>query len=453
MQKNLTYDMTAGSPMKLLTAFSLPMLIGNLFQQFYNLVDLMIVGKFVDSNALGAVGATGSLNFLFVSLSFGLGAGVGIIVSQYFGAKDAENVRRTIANSIYVLFLGAAVMSVIGFFFARTVLVFLNTPPEILDDAVRYLKVTSLGITAVAAYNGVSAMLRALGDSKTPLYFLVFSSVVNIGLDLLFVIVFKWGVFGVALGTIISQVLAAAGCILYAYAKTEYFKIPRSYFKPNGAIIKKTFKIGIPVAFQNSLIAISCIALQSVVNGFGKEVVSAYAAANRFEQLVQQPFNSLGIATSTYSGQNMGANKIDRVKRGYLSGVLIVLGYSLIMLPVNRFGGSFIMSLFVNEQSVIEIGAHLLRITSCFYFALGMIYVTRGLLNGAGDTTYSMINGMVEVSGRVGLAKPLTLIPALGVWGLGFTNGLTWLITAVISVIRYFTGKWKTKAIIDRTLY
>ena len=449
MKSNVS-KMTEGSPFKLLIGFTIPMLIGNLFQQLYNMVDSIVVGQYVGSDALGAVGATGSINFFFFSATFGMSAGTGIIAAQYFGAKDDVNLQKTITNAIYAIGSISLVMSLIGIVFARPILVFLDTPEKILDDSVTYMQVTCAGILAVAAYNGISAIIRALGDSKTPLIFLVVASVINVVLDLVFVIVCKWSVFGVAFATIIAQISAAIGCIFYAYKKIPYFKIPREYYRPDKALIGKCIRIGIPVALQNSLIAISCIALQKVVNGFGELVVSANTAAGRFEQLVQQPFTSLGTAVVTYTGQNMGAGQIDRVKKGFRVATLICLVFSLIMLPVAYFGAEFIMRLFVSEPEVIAIGVKALRITSFFYFALGMIYVSRSVLNGAGDASAAMLNGAVEVVGRVGFAKPLTMIPGVGMLGIWYTTGITWTLTALISCIRYFSGKWKTKAVVGR---
>lgn len=451
MANTKVFKMTEGRPGKLLLAFTIPMLIGNIFQQLYSMVDSIVVGQYVGSNALAAVGASGSINFFFFSFSFGLAAGVGVIVSQYFGAKDDKQVMKTIANSIYVLSAISIIMSILGIILARVLLVAMNTPPLILEDTVLYMRVTCAGIISVSAYNGVSSILRALGDSKTPLIFLIVASFINIGLDFLFVISFNWGVFGVAFATIISQTIAAIGCIIYAYKKIPYFRIPKEYYTLDGDLVKKCMKIGIPVSFQNSLIAVSCIALQSVVNSFGETVVAAFTASGRFEQLIQQPFNSLGAAVVTYTGQNIGAGKVDRVKKGFWAATIMCAIFSLIMLPVAYFGASGIMRMFVSEPEVIKMGAQAIRITAFFYFALGMIYVSRAVLNGAGDAAYAMINGLVEITGRVGLAKPLTMIPRIGFWGVWYTTGLTWLITATISCLRYANGKWKTKAIIGKS--
>lgn len=448
MEKKAVYGMTEGSPAKLLLTFTLPMLIGNLFQQFYNMVDSVIVGRFVGANALAAVGATGSLNFLFFSMSFGISAGVGVVLSQYFGADKSDMVGRSFANGMYLLTLVSAIMSIVGIASARAVLELLNTPATILDDAVLYMRVSCAGILAIAAYNGVAAVLRALGDSKTPLYFMVISCIINIGLDLLFVISFQWSVFGVALATVIAQLIAAICAFVYAFCKIPILRVNREGRKVKPDIMAKCFRLGFPIALQNSLIAFSCIFLQRVVNGFGEDVVAANTALSRIEQLVQQPYNSLGAALTTYTGQNIGANKIDRVKQGHRVGVICVIVFSLLMLIPGQFFGREIMGIFVQDQEVIEIGAKGFAITSPFYVFLGMIYVSRGILNGAGDAAYSMINGLMEITGRVGFAKPLTMIPEIGMWGVFLTTGLTWTLVSVVSMHRYSRGKWKNKGII-----
>ncbi len=448
MEKKSVYGMTEGSPAKLLLSFTIPMLIGNLFQQFYNMVDSIVVGRFVGANALAAVGATGSLNFLFFSMSFGVSAGVGVVLSQYFGADKSDMVGRSFANGMYLLALVSAIMSIVGIVSARAVLMLLNTPVSILDDAVLYMRVSCAGILAIAAYNGVAAVLRALGDSRTPLYFMVVSCIINIALDLVFVIVCQWSVFGVALATVIAQLVAAIGAFIYAFCKIPILRVNKECRRVKPDIMAKCFRLGFPIALQNSLIAFSCIFLQRVVNGFGEDVVAANTALSRIEQLVQQPYNSLGAALTTFTGQNMGAGKVDRVKQGHRVGVICVIVFSLLMLIPGQFFGKQIMGIFVQDADVIAIGAKGFAITSLFYVFLGMIYVSRGILNGAGDAAYSMINGLMEITGRVGFAKPLTMIPAIGMWGVFLTTGLTWTLVSLVSMHRYARGKWRNKAIV-----
>ena len=447
MEKKAVYSMTEGSPTRLLLKFTLPMLIGNLFQQLYNMVDSIVVGRFVGANALASVGATGSLNFLFFAMSFGIAAGVGVVVSQYFGAGKMDMVEKSIINGMYLLAVVSAVMGLIGIISARWILVVLDTPEIILDDAVVYMRVSCAGILAIAAYNGVASVLRALGDSKTPLYFMVVACFINIGLDLLFVITFQWSVFWVAFATVIAQLVAAAGAFCYALYKIPYFRIQKEHRRVRTDIISRCFTLGLPIALQNSLIAFSCIFLQKVVNGFGENVVAANTALGRIEQLVQQPYSSLGAAITTYTGQNIGAGKIDRVKQGYRVGFWCAVIFSLLMLIPAQFFGDEVIHIFVEDPEVIAIGAKGLSITSFFYFFLGMIYVARSVLNGAGDALYAMINGLMEVIGRVGFAVPLTKLPFIGMWGIFFTTGLTWALTGIVSMHRYYKGKWQFKGI------
>lgn len=447
MEKKAVFSMTEGSPSRLLLKFTIPMLIGNLFQQFYNMVDSIVVGRFVGSNALAAVGATGSLNFLFFAMSFGIAAGVGVVVSQYFGADRMDMVEKSIINGLYLLVTVSVLMGLIGIVTARWVLTLLDTPEIILEDAVIYMRVSCAGILAIAAYNGVASVLRALGDSKTPLYFMVIACFINVGLDLLFVVVFHWSVFGVALATVIAQLTAAAGAFAYALYKIPYFHIKKENRPVRKDIISRCFTLGLPIALQNALIAFSCIFLQKVVNGFGENVVAANTALGRIEQLVQQPYSSLGAAITTYTGQNIGAGKIDRVKQGYRAAVRSVIVFSIVMLIPCQFLGGQIVGVFVTDPEVIAIGAKGLSITSWFYFFLGMIYVARSVLNGAGDAAFAMVNGLMEVVGRVGFAVPLTKIPFIGVWGIFLTTGLTWALTGIVTMIRYHKGKWEFKGI------
>ena len=449
MNRTSVRDMTSGNELKLLVSFSVPMLIGNLFQQVYNMVDSIVVGKYVSADALAAVGATGSLNFLFFSLCLGLTGGIGIIISQHFGAGDKIHVRKAIFNSIYIIVTTGIIMSLLGMFLARPVLIWLRTPGNILDDATAYMQISCAGILAVAAYNCVSSILRALGDSKTPLVFLILASLINVALDLFLVINLGLGVRGVAYATIIAQVLAAAGSLIYALKKNPYFKIKKEEMIYDAGIVRKCYRLGLPLAMQSSLIAISCVALQSVVNTFGSVVVAAFTATSRIEQLVQQPFNSLGMALSTFTGQNMGAGRQDRVKRALAGSMLITAGFSILMLVLFYTFGNDIMRVFVSDIEVIDFGTQALRITSWFYFALGTIYVVRALLNGAGDAAYAMINGCVEVAGRIVFSNTLILIPSVGKWGVWLSTALTWFITGLASFIRYKQGKWKLIKIVD----
>ena len=404
-------DMTKGTPWKLLLQFAVPLFIGNIFQQLYNMVDSIIVGNFVGPNALGAIGTTNSLNFLFFSLVAGLSVGIGIIVAQFFGSNNEEKVKDTIGNAIWIVLISSVIMACIGFFIAKPVLVLLRTDKVILGDATAYLKVTSIGICCTGLYNGVSSILRALGDSKTPLIFLIFASLVNVVLDLWFVLGLGWGVVGAGVATAFSQFLSAVTCIFYAYKSNTYFRLKKKNLKLNSYIVEKSLRLGIPVALQNSLIAFSLIVLQAIVNGYGATFTTAFTVISRIETLVQQPFMSLGAAVSTYTGQNLGAGKTDRVVKGFNSSNVMNVIFSAVVLVLFWTFTSPIVSIFGKDAEVLRIASDGLRITSCFYVFLGLIYTTRNVLNGAGDAMFSLFTGIVECIGRVGFAYPLTLIP------------------------------------------
>ena len=442
--------MTVGKPLGLLVSFMLPLLIGNIFQQLYNMVDSVIVGQYVGADALAAVGATGSLNFLIFSLCGGMANGTGVVISQHFGAGKNDQVKNTIINAAYIMLFCAVLMGGIGVIFARKILIFLNTPDNILDSSTLYMTIICCGILGVSLYNAVSAILRAVGDSKTPLYFLMVSSVVNIVLDLLFIRGFSWGVAGAAFATIIAQLISGIGSLIFALVKNPFFRIEKKYRSLNRGIIWQCIRMGVPLAFQSSLIAISCVALQSVVNTFGSVVVAAFTATSRIEQLVQQPYNSLGTAVATFTAQNLGAGNIERVKRGYQRSTMLVVVFSLVMCGAMFLWGGPFVGIFVDDAEVIAIGGRAIRITSLFYIPLGMIYVARSLLNGAGDSFFAFANGLAEVVGRIGFSLGLAAIPALGYWAVWYTTGLTWLITGAVCMLRYAQGKWKKIVLVER---
>lgn len=440
--------MTEGGELGHILRFTLPLLAGNLFQQFYNVVDSIIVGKYLGADALAAVGATGSLNFFFLTLCIGLATGAGIMIAQSFGAGRDRDVKVIIANSAYVLGVFGVLISVISVNISPFVLRFMMVPEEFFTTSLGYIQISCSGMVAVAAYNWINSVMRALGDSKTPLYFLIVASILNAGLDMLFVVVFKMGVNGAAWATITAQGIAAAGSITFAFRKNPFFRLTSADAQFNRRFAVKCVTTGIPIAVQNAMIAISMVYLQRTANGFGGTVMAAYTATMRVEQLIQQPFSSLSAAVSTFTGQNTGAGKPERVVKGYKESVKASSIFSLVMLAVFMLSSRVIVGFFVNEQPVIEIGGTALKLTSCFYIFLGLIYTTRGLLNGAGDVGYSMINGIAEVVGRIGFATLLVNIPAVGWWAVWGTTCLTWLLTAVMSLIRYAGGKWRKKVII-----
>lgn len=436
MKNNLT-DMTVGNPAKHILLFALPTLIGNIFQQIYNLADSIIVGRFIGSNAFAAVGATSSITFLFFALCNGIGGGGGIIVSQYYGAHDDDNVKKCIINTGFIMLLVPLMFGLTGYALAPALLNMLSTPALILNDAILYTRYMCIGLIFVSLYNYLSSMLRALGDAKTPLYFLIISTVINIILDVIFVCFFKLGIKGAAYATIVSQLISALFCGIHAYRTNPYFRFERKDLSITFDMSYKIIRLGLPLSLQFGLIAISSMAVQRIVNTFGTVVVAAFTATNRIEQLIHQPYTTLGASISTYCGQNYGAKKYDRVYQGYKTGTVIMVSLTVILIIVMQLFGRAITGMFVTDTDVINLGALGLKITSLFYPALGMIYVIRGVLMGLGDAFFALFNGIVEVIGRFTIPMLMTVYMGFGETGIWLSAGVVWVLSAVTAWIRY----------------
>lgn len=433
--------MTEGSPTKLLLTFALPMLVGNIFQQIYNLVDSVIVGRFVGSDALGAIGATSSVTFFFFALCNGISSGGGIITSQAFGNGDERRIKKCIFNTAAVMLIMPILVGMTAFFLADGLLTLLETPAEIHHDALIYTQTMCVGLVFVSVYNLVSSVLRALGDSKSPLYFLIFSCLLNTALDLLFVPGLHMGVFGAGVATVISQFVSAAASLTYAIKTNHYFRLGKQDMQFSGELIGRIVRLGVPLSLQFSLIAISCMALQRTVNTFGAVAVASFSAVGRIEQIIHQPYQTLSAALSTFCGQNYGAEKYDRVIKGYHKSMLIMLIFTAVMFPAIQIFAPNVVGLFVDDAAVIEMGARAMRISSLFYIFLGMIYVVRGILNGLGDASFALLNGIVEVIGRFTVPVMLTAIPAIGLWGIWWSVGIVWFFSGFTAWLRYLVYK------------
>ena len=443
MLKSNTLNMTEGKPLGLLCIFAIPLLIGNLFQQAYNLADSMIVGRLLGADSLAAVGAKESISFLFFSICNGISSGGGIITSQFFGAGDTEKVKKAIVNSGYIMFSSSLLTGCVAFALVPTVLKWLGIPETILPEAVTYMRMTCAGVPLVAVYNYASSMQRALGDSRTPLIFLILSCFLNVGLDLLFVGSFHMGVFGAALATMLSQLIAGAGCIAHAIHWNPYFSLERRHFVPDLKIAGRAVRLGLPLALQWSLIAVPTTALQTVANGFGPAAMAAYTATGRLEQLVMMPYGSLSMALSTYSGQNMGAGKKERLRAGFRDSFIATTVLALAMTVVMQLLGESFVGLFVRESEVVALGGSVLKITSPFYVFLGLIYVCRGVLNGIGDALFAFVNGAVEAACRILIPILLIQVIGMGVMAIWLTAGVTWMLSGLSCYIRYL--RWKSR--------
>ncbi len=435
--KNSMTNMTYGNPAKHILLFALPALIGNIFQQIYNLADSIIVGRFIGADAFAAVGATSSITFLFFALCNGIGSGGGIVVSQYYGAHEDENVKKCIINTGLIMLIIPTLFGVTAFSLAPALLRLLSTPAAILDDAILYTRFMSVGLLFVSLYNYLSSMLRALGDSKTPLYFLIISTVINIILDIILVCFFRLGIPGAAFATLISQFFSGLLCGIFAYRTNPYFKLKKSDFSISLDMSYKIIRLGVPLSLQFGLIAISTMAVQRIVNSFGTVVVAAFTATNRIEQLIHQPYATLGASLATFCGQNYGAKRNDRVYSGYRNAIVIMASFTLLLIAVMQLFSMAIASLFVSDQNVITLSALGLRITSFFYPALGMIYVIRGVLSGVGDAFFALFNGIIEIIGRFTIPLLFTSYLGFGERGIWISAGVVWALSAFTAWLRY----------------
>jgi putative MATE family efflux protein len=423
------------------------MLLGNVFQQLYNVADSIIVGKFLGKEALAAVGASFPLIFMLVGFIIGIASGSTIIIAQYFGAKDMVKVRKSIDTMYIFLFFASLVVGVLGIVFSESIFRLIRLPEEVIPQAALYMQVYLTGILFFFGFNGVSAILRGLGDSKTPLYFLIISTVTNILFDLLFVIVFKWGIAGAAFATVLSQAGAFVTLVIYLNHRHPVINLSWRKFDWDREIFRSSIRIGVPTGFQQTFVSLGMLALLRIVNDYGTDTVAAYSVAVRIDGLAALPAMNFGQALSTYTGQNIGANRIFRVKQGLIatmnmSGIVAIVTSILIMLFRTEM-----MTLFTNDLNVIAIGARYLLIVSGFYLFFSSMFVIGGVMRGAGDTIVPMFITLFSLwIIRIPLAAILS--KRIGVDGIWWAIPLAWFMGMTLSYIYYKKGKWKTKGVV-----
>ncbi|MFR8859135.1 MAG: MATE family efflux transporter, partial [Enterococcus faecium] len=340
-------DLTKGSPAKLILLFTVPLLIGNVFQQFYNMIDMIIVGQTLGKNALAAVGATGSLTFLIIGFAQGLTAGLAIITAQRYGAKDYRGLKKSFAASVVISLVVTVILTVLSLLFIRPMLQLMQTPPEILDQAQTFISIILLGIFASVSFNLLSNVIRALGDSRTPLFFLIIAVIINVVLDLIFIIYFGMGVEGAAIATVIAQVSSSVLCLVYIKKKMPLLQLRKKDFNFDKEEFRVHLNAALPMAFQSSIIAVGAIVLQAALNSLGTDVVAAQAAAGRIDQFANQPMMSFGIAMATFTAQNYGAKEYGRILQGVRQTLLMSVGFSLLAGAIVIFFGHFFVQLFV----------------------------------------------------------------------------------------------------------
>lgn len=437
-------NLTTGHEAKVILLFALPMLLGNVFQQFYNMVDSIVVGQFVGKQALAAVGQSFPVMFVSVALIMGFGMASNILIAQAFGAKRTDRVREIIDTTITVMLLFSAAVTVSGILAAPAILTLMQTPKDVIAGATLYLRIIFAGSLFSFGYNALSAIQRGLGDSRTPLYALIISTLVNIVLDLVFVILFGWGIAGVAVATVIAQAVSLLWTILYLRKNNPYLKI--DFFKPvfDRDIFREIMRIGLPSGIQQALVGAGLMTITGVVNQFGTNPAAAFSAAGKLDSFAIMPAMNIGMAVSTFTGQNLGAGEKKRVRRGLAYGLLMALSITCAIASTLFVFGDKILVLFSADPEVIRIGYEYLRIVALAYLAQTVMFVVSGVIRGSGQALFPMLMTLTAMwIVRVPLAIVLSGFRGTsGIWwaiDIGFTVGM------IGTVIYYFFGNWHSR--------
>ncbi len=452
MKKIMNYfkestDMTKGNPLKSIVTFMIPMLLGNIAQQMYNTVDAIIVGEYVGDNALAAVGSVGAIFNLLIVLFIGISVGAGIIVAQYYGAKDRENISKAVGTCMILIFISSLIIMVIAPFISRPILELLNTPPSIIDWSVDYLVIMLVGIGGMAFYNILCGVMRGLGDSLAPLKYLIIATILNIILDLLFVAVFDMEVAGVAYATVIAQFISAILCITKIFKMKDVFDFSPRYLKWNKQHVRTIVKLGLPSGLTQMVFSLAMVIIQPLTNSYGELFIAANVIVMRVDGFAMMPNMSFGSAMTTYAGQNVGANRYDRVIDGAKKGTtLAILTSTLITILILLFGRQLV-SIFTNTTELVNLSMSMLTVLAIGYIAMSITQSLSGIMRGAGDTVSPMwISIISTVIIRVPLAYILSYLYNDGIT-LFISLVSSWVIGALLTIVIYKKGKWKAKAI------
>jgi len=445
-------DMSQGPVAKQILIFSLPMLAGAIFQQLYNMADSIIVGQYVGPNALAAVGTSFPIVFFLISLVMGLTVGSGVIISQFFGAKQHEALRKAVSTAFLFQGIAAVVLSVVGILLSRPLLLLLRTPSDVINDSVAYMQIYFYGLIFLFAYNSFAGFLRSIGDSRTPLYFLIISTLINIALDIYFVAALGWGVRGVAWATLIAQAVSSILCAIYVYLRVPLLKVGRGQWIFDQGIFRTMLRIGIPSAVQQSVASMGFMAVQSLINSFGSVTMAANTAAARVDSFAMMPMMQLSMALSTFVGQNVGAGNLERVRKGLFSTMAMIAICASVLGFLVYTTGPQLIKVFIKaeEVDVIARGAEYLRIVSLFYIFFGIMATFNSALRGAGDTLVPMYTIIVDLGARVAVAYWLTTLPAISYRGAWWAIPVGWGVASIIPTTRFFSGAWKTKAVVKQ---
>ena len=442
-------DLTKGNEARLIFNFAMPMLLGNLFQQLYNIVDTIIVGNFLGKEALAAVGASFPIMFTMISLIIGVASGGTIVIAQYFGAKQFGNVKKSIHTLYIFLTFASIALTFIGIFLTDEIFRLIKLPDELMPQATLYLSIYFSGLIAMFGFNATSAILRGLGDSKTPLYFLMISTFFNIGFDLLFIVVFKWGIAGAAIATVISQTGAFLTAVIYLNRNHKLIDFNLRTWKFDRKIFRQSVRIGLPTGFQHTFVSIGMLAIMSIVNKFGTNVIAGYSAALRIDSLAVLPAMNFSAALATFVGQNIGAGKQERVKRGLIATLLMSSAVSITVMVIVILFKFQLMGMFTKDPEVIRIGADYLLIVSLFYLLFTAMFKINGVLRGAGDTIIPMFITLFSLW-IIRVPFAIYFSERLGESGIWWSQPAGWGIGLVLSFGYYLTGRWKKMGVIKQ---
>lgn len=443
----MTKDMTQGSPMKLILNFSIPLLLGYLFQQLYSMVDTIIVGRYLGKYELAAVGATGSINFLIIGFCMGVCSGFAIPVAHKFGAKDYSGLRRFVANSTWLSIVFSAVMTILTVAFCRDILVWMMTPENLIDSAYAYIVVIFIGIPVTYLYNLLSGIIRSLGDSKTPVIFLTMAAVLNVILDIVFIVNFQFGVSGAAWATVISQGVSGICCLFYMIKKFEILHMTKEEWRPDRQLMGTLCNMGVPMGLQYSITAIGSVVLQSAINSLGADAVAAVTAASKIAMFIVCPFDAMGATMATYGGQNVGANKLDRLGKGLKACTILGAGYSAIAVGMICLFDKQLAMLFLKAEdatpAILSDIHTFLFLNACFYFPLALVNIIRFLIQGMGFSRLAILAGVFEMVARAGTA--FGLVPLFGYIGVCLGNPMAWIFADIFLIPAYFYCRNKLK--------
>ncbi len=447
-------DMTEGRPWEKIVVFTVPMLIGNIAQQLYNTVDSIVVGKYEGDNALAAVGSASPIFNLLLVLFVGISMGAGIMVSQFYGSRDRENLSKTIGSTITLTAVASLLLMIVGSLTIRPLLVLLDTPESIIDWCTSYLMILLLGIAGLAYYNILCGVLRGLGDSLSALVYLLVATVINIVLDIWFVAGLGLGVSGVALATVIAQMVSAVLCVVKLRKMTEFFDLKSQYFKPDKANILTVLRLGLPSGLTQAIFSLAMVVVQSLTNSFGEMIIAANVIIMRVDGFAMMPNFSFGTAMTTYAGQNVGAKQYDRVKQGAKQGTLIAVCTSAVITGLILLFGPYLMGIFTNTDELAVLSADMMKILAVGYIAMAVTQSLSGIMRGAGDTVTPMwISLLTTVAVRVPLAYGLVYLTKTAELPQGRYESLwisllcSWVLGALITFLFYCLGRWKKKAL------